>query len=187
MGALDIALLVVCVVAVVSAARRGFARAGIGTIFFWTGILAACWLYPVPGSFLSRWMPSKTATVVGFVVVLGTLVGLGCALGFFASKWVKKEQLNWLDHSLGAVFGVLDGAVLATLIVLLLTLPAHPIPERLIAKSYFAPPLTRIALAFSALLPEEVRERLERSYQDIRRASPVKLKDHIPEPPPPYI
>lgn len=177
MNVLDLILLAFWAVVIASAAKRGFARAGIGPVFFWAGVLAACWLYPLTGYFLGlRIRESRVAEAIGFLIIIALMIVAGVVLTFLAAKWVERWSLGWLDHSLGVVFGAFNGVILLTLIVVGLALWPHRLTLRWLEDSRLAPPLAGVASTALGLVPDEAHERIKEGYEDAARILRLKLK-----------
>jgi len=177
MNVLDFFFLALWAVVIASAAKRGFARAGVAPIFFWAGVLAAFWLYPLAGYFLGlRIRESRVAEAIGFLTIIAVMTVAGAVLSFLAAKWIKSWSLEWLDHSLGAVFGLVNGVILLTLIVVGLALWPHRLTVRWLEDSRLAPQLAGVASTALYLVPEEARGRIQEGCEDAARLLRLKLK-----------
>ena len=93
---------------------------------------------------------------------IGALI-IGGIVAWLLSKLVKWVGLGWLDGLLGALFGVLRGALVVLALVLLAGLTGLPKePSWRIAA--LSKPLENVALAAKGWLPESVAQRVH--YQN---------------------
>ncbi len=158
MNWVDIALCGLIALGVVSGARKGISREGLGLAGVLVALLVAAWAYPANG--------------VAFACVF---IGLVCAAGlsaYLVGRWLR--DLGWLDGFLGAGFGLVNGVVLSVVAVLALLVVAPPRIRAAAAGSSLAPFAVEAAQTAADLLPEEVRVKLDESYRQLERALPAR-------------
>lgn len=124
----DYAILVVIALSAVVGFFRGFFREAIGLatwiVAFWLAFRLAA-----PGAaFLEQWItvPSIRLAVAFGVLFLAVLV-VGAVINHFIARMVDNTGFAGTDRVLGGVFGVLRGA--AVLVVLVLLAGLTPVPE----------------------------------------------------------
>ncbi|GBD94526.1 colicin V production protein [bacterium BMS3Abin05] len=122
MNIFDIAILVILLIFTL----RGIFKGLIGEVTGFIAIILAL-------IFAVRWMSAGTAFIlsilnlstvfavmISFVLIFVTVFWGTIMLGRTLRKILKISMLGWLDHLGGAAFGLLKGAVIASLLVILL-------------------------------------------------------------------
>ena len=129
MTAIDWIILAVLALCVLQAARRGIFVEAFSLAGIIIGILAADWNYTRYLPWFEQWLRSEAlaATASFLAVALAIMLAAGIA-GRVIRFSVRSIGLGWADRTLGAAFGLLKGALLVTLGVMLLAAfwPASP-------------------------------------------------------------
>lgn len=163
MTAFDFVILGIVFLSVVISVWRGLVRE-VMSLLSW---LVAFWLAARFTIAFSEWMPAALTNpsaryVAAFVVLFLTTVIVLELLGVLLARLMHAAGLGFVDRTLGAVFGVARGALLAWILTLLGGLTALP-QQDWWRDSVFAPPLQAAALAARPLLPLEIARRLKYS------------------------
>jgi len=122
-------------------------------------LAARWWAAPVGHWLLAPHSEPVWQQLAGFAAVFVAVLVLFAALRWLLTQLLKAVGLRPLDRLLGALFGVLRGALLVWLLVLaggLTPLPQQPWWRQAV----LAPPLESAALAARPWLPREFAERL---------------------------
>ncbi len=177
MNWLDVGVVVLFAICVIEGAAHGFARTAIGFLAFVAGVFCGLWLYPGMATLVRPWVHSKEAADgIGFLLIFAAFGMIGAGITFALSRVFKAHQLGWLDRGLGAGFGLIRGAFLAAVAVLvLMAFGPKPVPHAVL-DSQFAPPLVNGAVTLSAAAPDEVRSGFRRACSDIERTMPEQWK-----------
>jgi membrane protein required for colicin V production len=110
------------------------------------------------------------------VILLGSLVGA------LIAKLMKVVHLSWLDRLLGGAFGLLRGALVGGIILLVLTTFSSKPPPESVAHSRIAPYVMSTARLMVYAAPREFREGFHESYAKLRQFwSDVTNKKAHPE------
>src|SRR5687767_14076085 len=117
MTVLDYFVLIVVVASVASGATRGILKGVISVITIVVALLVAAFLYePVAVVTAGFVETARAANLVAFIGVF-LLVTVG---GGFVSRWlrgrVRRARLDWIDHTLGAGFGLARGWLFCSVI-----------------------------------------------------------------------
>ena len=156
---LDYALIGVLVVSVAWGIWRGLVREAI-SLAGWVIAFLVANLFAAPLAELMKSLPRPEWHLpLAFVVIFLLTLTLTTLLGLLLSKLVKKVGLGGLDRSLGGLFGLARGWLIALALALLagLTpLPSHPIWK----ESFSGPTLTRAATYLKEWLPPAFADRL---------------------------
>jgi len=137
MNWLDIAIIVILGISLLSGLKMGFIRAVLSLVGLAVGVLLAGRFYVQLAGKLTFIHQENLARIAAFAIIL---IGVMIIAGIVASvlKWtVSAVMLGWVDHLIGAVFGLImgvlfTGAVLAAWVSLLGA--SGPITESSLAK-----------------------------------------------------
>ena len=156
----DYAILAIVGISGVISLMRGFIREALSLVgwvaAFWVAIAYCDWAATLLDGYVTA--PSVRMGIAFAVLFVGVLLLCGIVLRL-AGVLVDKTGMSGTDRSLGIVFGVMRGVVIAGFLVLiagLTPLPADPWWRQ----SMFLPHLVRLANEVRPLLPEEVRQRI---------------------------
>ncbi|MEA1938813.1 MAG: CvpA family protein [Pseudomonadota bacterium] len=116
---IDLSLFVVIVLIALFAATRGFVRE-LFTIIAWVAAVAVtAFTFPIAKPVLRQFLPTEIiadACTGAFIFIIALVL-----FTFFTNKMamvVRGEELNAIDRSLGFVFGIIKGALLVCLFIL---------------------------------------------------------------------
>jgi membrane protein required for colicin V production len=110
---------IVMALSIIGGLRQGFFRSvcSLGGLFL--GLALAAWNYPRIAALL---MPlvhiEAVADGIGFLGIAMVVMGLAAVLGALLAGALRKIGLGWLDRIAGGVFGLLQGALMVTLCIL---------------------------------------------------------------------
>lgn len=147
------------VLSCVQAAAQGFfteAFALAGTVI---GFLVAAWEYPwLADGVLSSVNPRWVADIVAFFVIFVAIALLAGIAGRITSWAVREAGLKWMDRFLGAVFGVVRGFLVVT--VVCLATAAFAPGAHWLSQSSLAPYFLVVGRAATWLTPADIRARV---------------------------
>lgn len=164
---LDWAFVAVVGFSILGAIAQGFFYELFGLAGLIAGYLVAAWEYPRAAAWYSQYVKSPwAADVAGFFTIFLVIVVLGGVIGRLVRGAIQKVGLRWFDRVLGAVFGVIRGAAMCTVIVLVL---ASFVPtSSYLRDSRFAPFLLATGRALIWAAPAELRERFHDGWNLLR-------------------
>ena len=192
MSLLDLIVLLIVGASVVGGFVAGFARGGIGFLAAVFGVLCGFWFYGIPATTVHKYIHSWTASnLIGFFVVFFGLIFVGALIGKLLSKLFKWTGLSWLDRLMGAMFGLVRGALVAVaFIAVLLAFTPKPTPNWMV-NSTVLPYAIDASNALAALAPTAIKEAFRESVREIRkiwdeqlREARLKLESKKPKPEP---
>ena len=167
MNDLDWLLIAIVVLSAVMAAAQGFFVELFSLAGAIGGFILAAWQYGTVavwygGYFKNEW----AANIAGFLTIyFGVL--LICGFAGRLARWAFKEAgLRWVDRALGAAFGVLRGAVVATVLTMAIASFAPTSPR--LAGSEIAPYLLAVGQAGAWLGPSSLRQALHEGMNELR-------------------
>lgn len=162
----DVGLALLVVISVVSGVREGFSRSGCGFVAVVLAFMAAAWISP--------------SSVQGFVIVFVLAI---CAFGvasFAIGRWFRVTGEGWLDRLLGAAFGLTNALLFAVFVVLAVMAFAPKAPRHYIARSHYAPYVLEAARTVADAVPDEMRYRVEQSYEELVHVLPPEIRKAMP-------
>jgi membrane protein required for colicin V production len=169
MSVADWIILAFLVFSVVGAAIEGFFHEAFHLAGLVAGYLLAAWQYHRLADWFelylkSRWIGEIAAFLIIFFVVL-ILAGLA---GRIARWAMKKAGLSTIDRILGAVLGLLRGALVVAIVLTAMT--AFAPAARWLDESQLAPYFLVGGRAAIWLAPSELRQRFYQGLDYMRRA-----------------
>ena len=183
MNWLDILLLILLAGSVVTSFSTGLAREVVGLISLIAALVLAIWFYGTAGSFLLPYVSSpEIAHFCGFVLVFAGVLILGGILGRVLARFMKATGLSFVDHLLGAGFGLVRGLLISIAFVMaLLAFTPGKSPPSAVVHSRVAPYVIDAARVCVAIAPHELKDGFHKSYQQVKSIWGSALKKGIRE------
>jgi membrane protein required for colicin V production len=178
MNPLDWLLAILLVYSVVRAAMRGFFQETFALGGLMLGFLLACWFYRLLAIQLKGLITSlQIAELAAFLLILAGTMIVASLLGRILRHTASAIGLGFVDRLLGAVFGLLRGALLGVALLLALTafLPRSPWVEN----SHLAPYFLRAAHAVSFVMPSDLKLRLLDGLHHLKHTTPDWIKEGL--------
>jgi membrane protein required for colicin V production len=139
------------------------------------------------GAQFHAWGLSRsTANLLGFIAVFVGVLIFGGLVAALIGKILKKVGLGFLDRLGGALFGVVRGAVIGTVIILLMiAFTPNPGPAS-VRESRFAPYLIHASNMIAHFAPRELRdgyeigkEKLMKEWEELKgEVRKLKVEEH---------
>jgi membrane protein required for colicin V production len=167
MTVLDYFVLLVVVASVASGATKGIIRVIVSVAFTVAGLVAAAFAYPFAAAVLRVFVAARLADLLGFMAVFLLVFVAGSLSGRWLRGGLKRARLGWIDHLSGAVFGLLRGWLICSVIYLALT--AFPLRPDAVEKATFGPALLEGTRVIAYLTSREVRERFYSGYETVKQ------------------
>jgi membrane protein required for colicin V production len=162
----DLVVLALLGASLISGAARGFVRALIATLAMLVGVFVAARSYEVTGAALSAasgmFESRAAANACGFLLVVAIALALGFLAGELLRGRLRRAKLEWMDRLLGALFGLVRGMAVCSVVYLVLT--AFPVRLDTVEEARTAPALAVGAKLVSWLTSEEMRTRFQVEY-----------------------
>jgi membrane protein required for colicin V production len=175
MNPLDWILALLLAYSVVRAAWRGFFQEAFALGGLILGFLLACWFYRDIAVKLNGLITTPTlAELAAFLLILVATMILATLLGKLLRSTASAVGLGFMDRALGALFGLLRGALLGVALLLAVTafLPTAP----WVQTSFLAPYFLRAAHAVSFVMPSDLKHRLLDGLETIKHTNPDWIK-----------
>jgi membrane protein required for colicin V production len=163
MSAGDWVIVAILLLSTVTAVAQGFFQEVFSLAGVVVGFLLASWEYHAAAERLSFMNPPWVADIIGFFVIFLVVAIIAGIIGKIASWGMKQAGLRAIDRLLGGAFGVVRGALIVTVMVMV-TAAFAPQSEWL-TRSELAPYFLVAGRAASWLAPAEVRNRVRDGIQ----------------------
>ena len=184
MNWLDVLIASVVAVSFFSGLMKGFARAAIGLAATLVAIIGGIWFYGVAAHHIQPYVSSRgVASVLGFVAIFAAVMMAGALLAALVAKLFRLVGLSWLDRLMGGAFGIVRGALVAVVLVLMILAFDPEPPTEVVASSRLAPYVSGASELLSEITPYEIKSAFSRSHervkeiwnQALRKDRPTKL------------
>jgi membrane protein required for colicin V production len=167
MTILDYFALIVVVASVASGAIKGLLKGIISISSAVAGLVVAAYLYGYAAALLRGFAANaRAADLLGFVAVFLLALVAGSLLSGWLRRGLKRARLRWIDHALGAAFGLARGWLICSVIYLALT--AFPVRLDAVEQAAFAPALLEGTRAISYMTSSELRQRFLDGYTTVQ-------------------
>jgi membrane protein required for colicin V production len=170
MSGLDLFLAAILTVSTVAGFMKGFFRLGIGLVATFLAFFVASWFYAEAGEWAIPYTSSRgIANFVGFVLIFLGIMIAGAVVSRLLTHFFKWIGLSWLDRAGGGVLGLIRGALISLVIVLMITafLPGDPPPA--ILNSRIAPYVLDGAHVLSLTTSTELKQQFRQTYEKTRQ------------------
>ena len=173
MTAFDFMVIGVVGLSAVLAFLRGFVRVFVSLAAWIIGVVAALRYSELVGGMLPDFGETPaTRYVAAFALILVGVLIVGALLGFLLSRLVQAVGLGFLDRTLGALFGIARGLIIAVILVLFAGMTTAPRMDWW-QNALTSPPLTAAALTLRPWLPKAWADRIDYSPRERRPAKSV--------------
>jgi membrane protein required for colicin V production len=165
----DWLILLVILLCVVAAAMHGFFAEALSMAGLVVGYIVAAWQYPHVAEWLQSYLKSELLSeIFGFLVIFFAILVLFSLAGRIARKLMKEVGLSALDRFLGALLGLLKGALAVS--VVLMGLTAFTPTSSLLENSVLAPYFLIAGRAAIWVAPSSLRARFYEGLDFLHRA-----------------
>jgi membrane protein required for colicin V production len=171
----DWLIVVVLVVSVLSAAKAGLMMEVFSLVGLVLGLLLASWDYQVLMPWWSHWVHSVAAVeTLSFLSIAFGVMLLAAVAGRITRWSVKAVGLGWADRMAGAVFGLVKGCVIVTIVVMVVA--AFSPHEEWLRKSQLAPAFLEMARGAAVVAPADLAGRIRSGVTELRKEQPDWLR-----------
>ncbi len=181
---LDWLLLALLLYSALRAALNGFLRQVFGLLGLLLGFPLASSFYRDGAHLLARFVgssavaPPAIVQIASFLLILAAVTLAAALVGRLFRRGARTVGLGLVDRLAGALFGLIRGALLGT--VLLLAITAFGPTAPWVQSSRLAPYFLQAALAVSFAMPAPLRVRLGDTLGHLKHSSPDWIKSGLP-------
>jgi membrane protein required for colicin V production len=178
LSSFDWLLLIMVLVSVALAFRRGIIKVLFSLAGLITGIVLASWNYGRLAATLHRWVSSEAAAqVIAFLAILIGVTILFSLAAALLRKTVAAVGLGFADRLLGAGFGLLRGLLLG--VAVLMAVSAFVPDSGWVRKSYLAPYFLAGAHAVSFVVPRGFEEQMAAGTSHLLQQTPEQIRPRV--------
>jgi membrane protein required for colicin V production len=181
---LDLVLGVTLLVSVVSGLKDGFVKTCIGFFASILGLVMGLQYYRQVGVSLRPYIHTVShANLAGFLIIFFGISILGAVAAVILRRFVREIHLGGVDRIAGGAFGVVRGILFATVTIWVL-LAFVPASNLLVSGSRLAPGVMSAARRVADSSPDDVKESFRRSYRELNKVVPDKMRSRMEAVPP---
>jgi membrane protein required for colicin V production len=172
MNWLDIVLLFILAVSVATSFRKGFSREVVGLVSVVLALLLGIWFYGSAAGLVAPYLSSRgLANFAGFFIVFCSVLALGSLVSFALGKFLRVTGLSFVDHALGAGFGLVRGTLIAVALIMgIMAFQSGEQPPASVVHSRMAPYVVDAARVVAGVAPHELKEGFRRTYGQVKSA-----------------
>ena len=169
MNLLDLIAIVILGISAAAGFAHGFARAGVAFFAGMLGMVFGFWFYATPAAWIHQYISSVwVSNLLGFLLVYWLFLLAGSLIGRLLAKVFRWTGLSFIDRFLGAVFGLVRGAlIIVALVAVLLAFTPKPTPNWMV-DSALLPYAMNASNVVASLAPGVVKEAFRTSTHEIR-------------------
>jgi membrane protein required for colicin V production len=165
----DWLIVVVIALNVVLAAMHGFFAEALSMAGLVVGYIVAAWQYQRLAGWLLSFLNSELmAEIFGFLIIFFAILIVFGIAGRIARRLMKEVGLSGFDRFLGALLGLLKGALAVA--VVLMGMTAFTPTSSMLEKSELAPYFLVVGRAAMWLAPSELRAKFNEGLDFLHRA-----------------
>jgi membrane protein required for colicin V production len=171
MSWVDLAIVVVLIVATLGGMAQGFLRSVCSLIGLVLGLLLAAWNYRRVAALLHTIVPVVAIdNVVGFLVIALLVMAMANLVGGVLAKTIRWMGLGVLDSLGGAVIGFLQGALLV-MVCILVTVAFFP-QEQWLAEARLPQMFFGACHLSTHMSPDELGDKVRNGLRTLEHESP---------------
>ncbi|HEX8813142.1 MAG TPA: CvpA family protein [Terracidiphilus sp.] len=175
MTPVDWAVIAILVIACLAGLAEGFFRSVCGLGGLILGLAVAAWNYHRLAIYLLRFLRVEAiADTVAFLLIFLLVLAIAAAIGHLLARAFRLIGLGWLDSLAGGAFGLVQGAVIITVLILVAVAffpqESHWIAEAQLPRQFFA-----AAHVGSNITPSELGDRVRSGLNEWENKSPEWL------------
>ncbi len=163
MSGIDLIIVAVIVISAIISGFRGFVKEAVSLIVWIAAIVITLLLTSRFATLLPKETIDSPVARLGIsavVLFLGSML-IGSLINWLVQRMISSTRLSKVDRLVGTGFGIVRGAVIVALVVLLANLVPSLKAETWWRESRLLPPLQSIAKLIHTQLPQEVAQHFD--------------------------
>jgi membrane protein required for colicin V production len=171
MNPFDMVIVVILGYGVIRGIFRGLIRELAAIAGVAVGFYVAYANYKTVSPMLARWVSTPAyVDIVGFILLFCAVLMIITGAGILIRLIVKVALLGVFDRILGGFFGGLKGALIVSLLFVLLVsfLPAGGV--KIVSDSKLAPYVNTISKGVVAVIPKEMRDSFVKNIEELKKS-----------------
>lgn len=174
MNLFDIVILVIIGFCLIRGGFRGLIKELSAIVGVFGGFYSAYTYYPLLAKLLSRWISDVGyGNILSFLIIFCSVFLIISILGIVIRYVMNLVFSGWVDHVGGAVFGLLKGALIVS--VLLIALTAFlPKGAPIIQDSMLCPYVSKFSSAMAKVVSEDMKQQFIVKYEALKKGWQTK-------------
>jgi len=157
---------------------RGFLRSAFSLIGLALGLALASWNYTALALWMNHLVTNRIiAETIGFIGIVVLVTAVFSLIGILLGKTLDWMGLRWLDHAVGAGFGLMQGGLLV--VIGILTLAAFFPSSHVITDARLAKPFLNACQVSTRLGPAGLKKRVLQALQKFQNETPHWLHPSV--------
>ncbi len=169
MNYLDIIIVVILCYCVIRGVFRGLIKELSSIIGVFSGFYAAYTYYTVVAKPLSEWISNQGyLNILSFMLIFCVVFLVISILGVIINYLLKLAFLGWFDRFCGAVFGVMKGLLIVSVILIALT-TFLPKGTPVIKDSLLSPHVTLVSEKMIKVVPKDMKDAFTTKIMELKK------------------
>jgi membrane protein required for colicin V production len=169
MNLFDIVCLVIIGFCLIRGIFRGLIKEVSAIIGVIGGFYAAYTYYPNMGEILSRWISNPAyLNIVSFMAIFCGVLIVVNVIGIIIKYLLNVVFFGWLDRLGGAAFGIIKGALIVSIIFIVLT-TFLPKGDPLIKNSVLSPHVATVSEILAGFISQEMKQTFAMKIEELNK------------------
>jgi membrane protein required for colicin V production len=170
MNPFDMVIVVILGYGVIRGIFRGLIRELASIAGVAAGFYVAYANYKTLSPLLSRWIPTPAyLDIASFIILFCAVLMIITGAGILMRLIIKVALLGVFDRILGGLFGGIKGALIVSLLFVLLVSFLPPGGVRMVSDSNLAPYVNTISKGVVTVIPKEMRESFMKNIEELKK------------------
>jgi membrane protein required for colicin V production len=170
MNPFDMVIVVILGYGVIRGIFRGLIRELASIAGVAAGFYVAYANYKAVSPMLARWITTPAyLDIVSFIILFCAVLMIITGAGILIRLIIKVVLLGVFDRALGGVFGGLKGALIVSLLFILLVSFLPPGGVKMVSESKLAPYVNAVSKGVVAVIPEEMRGTFMKNIEELKK------------------
>ena len=170
MNLFDIIVIIIVGFCLIRGIFRGLVKELFSIVGVMAGYYAAYSYYPHVSKFLSQWVPAVAySRLIGFLIVFIGIFLIISIIGVIVKYLMSISFLGWTDRISGAVFGLIKGLLIASVLFIAFTtfLPKN---ASIVKDSAVAPYLSHVSTQMAKIVKKDMKHEFVEKIEDLKKA-----------------
>ena len=169
MNPLDIIIIVILAFALIRGIFRGLVKELSSIVGVIAGFYAAYSYYPLIADYLTGWISnSGYRNILAFLIIFCSVLIIVGILGLLIKYVLKIASLGWFDRTCGAIFGLIKGVLIVSVVILMLT-TFLPKGAPFIRNSILSPHVMLISEKMIKMVPPEMKKEFFDKFKELKK------------------
>ena len=170
MNPFDILMITILVYGLIRGIFRGLVREFASIVGVLGGFYAAYTYYPHAARLISPWITNKAyLNILSYMAIFSVVVIIVSVLAVVIKYLLNIAYLGWVDRVSGALFGVLKGVLVVSVVFIVLT-AFLPQGTPFIKNAALAPPIATVSEVMAKVLSKDMKDNFLLKVKDFKKS-----------------